>query len=122
MKVVMLLLSFLFPLAALSFAADATVVMDRSGCHDYFVADGTKGYYLLQWFGGYNPGVGDRMTGDLTSYGVKDVYYNGSESKKGKVQVEDFLLSKNSVMDKYQKKCSSPGPRERSTLLNRGTV
>jgi hypothetical protein len=28
------------------------VVAARSGCHDYFVADGPQGYYLLEWYGG----------------------------------------------------------------------
>jgi hypothetical protein len=86
-------------------ASQVVVVAVRSGCHDYFVADGPQGYYLLEWYGGYSPDEGDVIIGELGSYGFKDVFYprNGA---KGRLYVDDFLLSQSSAIEKYAEKCS----------------
>jgi hypothetical protein len=81
------------------------VVAARSGCRDYFVADGPQGYYLLEWYGGYSPSEGDVILGDLGGFGFKDVFYPGNESK-GRLYVDDFLLSRSAVVEKYAEKCS----------------
>jgi hypothetical protein len=81
------------------------VIAARSGCHDYFVADGPQGYYLLEWYGGYSPTEGDVVIGDLGGYGFKDVFYPGNGAK-GRLYVDDYLLSRSSVIEKYAEKCS----------------
>ncbi|MGJ4888849.1 hypothetical protein ACQR1Y_11675 [Bradyrhizobium sp. HKCCYLRH3099] len=81
------------------------VVAARSGCHDYFVADGPQGYYLLEWYGGFSPSEGDVILGELGSYGFKDVYYP-VQGSKGRLYVDDFLLSRSKVVEKYAEKCS----------------
>jgi hypothetical protein len=83
---------------------DVVVIYKRGGCHDYFVADGPKGLYLLEWYGGYDPSEGDTLVGDLGGYGFKDVYYPNQDSK-GRVYVDDYLLSQSSAAEKYAEKC-----------------
>jgi len=83
-------------------ADDGYVVKTFSGC-DYFVADGPRGLYVLEWFGGYDPSEGDTITGEIGSYGMKDVTYNHSYS--GRVWVEDFLESSEAAMEEIRDHC-----------------
>ncbi len=87
-----------------AFAEKGQVVLYQSGCRSYFVADGPKGYYLLEWYGGYDPSVGDVIVGDIASYGMKDVYYPRVD-REGRVYVDDYMLSKTRVIEKYREKC-----------------
>jgi len=77
--------------------ARVNIVLRVQGC-DYFIADGPKGYYLLEWYGGYDPDKGDRIFGDLGGYGFKDIVYDGGQ--EGRVYVDDYLLSKSSALEK----------------------
>jgi hypothetical protein len=52
--------------------APIEIVLRVSGC-DYFVADGPNGYYILEWYGGYDPGKGDGIYGEIRSYGFKNI-------------------------------------------------
>ena len=81
----------------------AVVVFYPSGC-DYFIADGSKGFYLLEWYSGYDPSEGDLIVGDIGSYGFKDVYYP-KQDRTGRVYVEDYLLSESSVIEEYNDQC-----------------
>lgn len=82
------------------------VVLKPKGCHGYFLADGDSGgIYLLEWFGGYDPEVGDSITGEINSFGFKDVFYKDS-NQSGRVWVDDYLLSKSRAMEKIQSKCN----------------
>lgn len=78
------------------------VVKTFSGC-DYFIADGPNGYYVLEWYGGYDPSEGNTIVGEINSYGMKDVLYNGTNS--GRVWVEDFLESNSQAMDEIVDHC-----------------
>ena len=81
------------------------VVAKPRGCRGYFLADGDAGgVYLLEWYGGYVPAVGDSILGDLRSYGFKDVYYPSS-SAKGRVYVDDYMLSTSRAREKLADKC-----------------
>lgn len=86
-------------------AGGVTVVAYQSGCRGYFIGDGPSGYFLLEWYGGYDPSVGDVMIGDLAGYGFKDVFYPAIGSQ-GRVYVDDYLLSRERVIEKYREKCS----------------
>ena len=79
-----------------------TVVLRVRGC-DYFVADGPQGYYLLEWYGGHDPSKGDGIFGELSSFGFKDVMYEGGQD--GKVYIDDYMLSKDRVIEKIREKC-----------------
>lgn len=84
------------------YADTGEVVKTFSGC-DYFIADGPRGYYVLEWYGGYDPDEGDTINGEIGSYGIKDVLYNGNRS--GRVWVEDFLESSSGAMDEIRDHC-----------------
>ena len=100
MKIVAFLLAFFVAMAALG---DVGVVAKRfAGC-DYFIADGPRGLYVLEWYGGYDPKEGDRIVGDIGSYGLKEVVYNGS--RRGRVWVEDYLESASAAMEEIRDHC-----------------
>ena len=84
---------------------DITVVTHLTRCRDYFLADGPQGYYLLEWYGGHSPSVGDTIIGELGSYGFKDVYYPKADVQ-GRVYVDDYLLSRSRAKEKYAEKCN----------------
>lgn len=92
-------------LSTYAFADKGVVVLYESGCRSYFIVDGPRGYYLIEWYGGHDPSKGDVIIGDISSYGFKDVYYP-KQDREGRVYVDDYLLSKDSVIDKYRNKCS----------------
>jgi len=81
-----------------------TVIYRIRGC-DYFAADGPAGLYILEWYGGYDPDVGDVLIGYERGYGFKTVTYlkNG---RQGRVWAEDYLLSTDSAARTLSEKCS----------------
>jgi len=81
-----------------------TVVFRISGC-DYFLDNGPQGYYLLEWYGGHDPSVGDAFVGYERGYGFKNVIYIQSGST-GRVWAEDYLLSRDSAAEKITEKCN----------------
>lgn len=94
-------LLLLLPVAA--FGDKATVILKVRGC-DYFLADGLRGIYLLEWYGGYDPNRGDTIIGEIGSYGFKTVFYLGKD-REGRVYVEDYDLSKSDALEKLAEKC-----------------
>jgi hypothetical protein len=85
-------------------ADKAVVVLYLAGCRSYFIAEGPRGYYLLEWYGGYDPSKGDIIIGDIGSYGFKNVYYP-KQDREGRVYVDDYMLSQDRVIEKYRDKC-----------------
>ena len=82
--------------------APIEIILRISGC-DYFIADGPNGYYVLEWYGGYDPDQGDGIYGEIRSYGFKDVIYgNGRE---GRIYVDDYALSKSRALEILRSKC-----------------
>ena len=84
--------------------ADRAVVVATYGSCDYFIADGPKGLYVLEWFGGKIPSEGDIFFGDVGSYGMKRIEYQNGGS--GKVWVEDFLESSSAAMEEIVDHCN----------------
>lgn len=83
-----------------------TVIFKRSGCRGYFLADGDAGgVYLLEWYGGYDPSVGDAIVGKMNSYGFKDVFYP-MKNQSGRVWVDNYMLSKSRAIEKISEKCN----------------
>lgn len=82
--------------------ASIRVVLRVSGC-DYFIADGPRGLYLLEWYGGYDPSRGDGILGEIRGYGFKDILY--AQGQEGRVYVDDYLLGKDSALEKIREKC-----------------
>ena len=85
-------------------AAKGDVIYYKSEC-DYYIVETNMGYVLLEWYGGNDPSEGDTLVGDYESYGMKDIY-NLTADSETKVWVEDFWLSKDSVLEKYYDKCN----------------
>jgi len=83
-------------------AASITIVFRKRGC-DYFLADGPRGLYILEWYGGHDPDRGDGILGDIDGYGFKDVLYTGGAD--GRVYVEEYLLSKDRALEELAEKC-----------------
>ncbi len=83
--------------------AKGVVVYYPIDCH-YYIVESSRGYTLLEWYGGYDPNVGDTLAGDFESYGLKDIIDEtiGTETK---AYVEDFLLGQQSVFEKYKERC-----------------
>ncbi len=84
-------------------AAQGEVVLKKSGC-DYYIVETNNGFVLLEWYGGNDPDVGDTIVGDFEKYGMKTLH-NLTHDKQTKVWVEDFWLSKDSAIKKYNEKC-----------------
>jgi hypothetical protein len=81
------------------------IILKPNGCRDYFLADGDAGgIYLLEWYGGYDPDVGDIIIGNIKSYGFKDVMYI-NKNMTGRVYVDDYMLSESSAIAKLKEKC-----------------
>jgi len=95
-------IAFFFCSTSLS-ADEGYVVNTFNGC-DYFIADGTNGLYVLEWYGGHDPSEGDTIEGEIGSYGMKEVTYNGYFS--GSVWVEDFLESNSAARDEINDHCN----------------
>ncbi len=102
LAVLAVLIAFLFP--SIASAAKGIVVYYKSGC-DYYIVETNMGYVLLEWYGGNDPSEGDTLVGDYETYGMKDIY-NLTADSETKVWVEDFWLSKDSVVEKYYDKCN----------------
>lgn len=89
-----------------SFSPEIKVVFKKSGCRSYFLADGDSGgIYLLEWYGGYDPSEGDVIIGDMRGFGFRDVFYP-QKNAKGKVYVDDYLLSTSRAIEKMKDKCN----------------
>ena len=95
--------ALVFLLADVCFADKAVIVLYRSGC-DYFIAKGRSGFYLLEWYGGYDPSEGDLIFGAIDSYGFHEAYYPSLDTE-GNIYVEDYWLSKSQALEEYIEYC-----------------
>ena len=84
--------------------ADVGVVVKRFGSCDYYIVDGTKGLYVLEWYGGHDPYEGEKIVGNIGSYGMKDVVFP-TTNNRGRVWVEDFLESASSALEIIRDHC-----------------
>lgn len=82
------------------------VVYFKSSC-SYFVVNTVLGYAVLRLVEGKSIRVGDVLTGDFESYGMKNIY-NSSRKLSCNVMVENFWLSKDRAMEIYYEKCIQP--------------
>lgn len=100
-KIFIFIVILIVPMTA--HASNGVVAYYKSGC-DYFIVETTKGYAILEWYGGYDPNEGDVITGDFEIYGIKKIY-NITADQETNVWVEDFWLSKDRAIEKYIDKC-----------------
>ena len=97
MKKIFLLALFAIEFAHASPVAGIVVVGER-GCQrrDYIVIDTAMGYVYAQQYAG-NFDKGDKVVGELNTYGFKDVRVNSST---GRLWIDDFAMSKTRVSEK----------------------
>lgn len=81
----------------------ATVVYKQNGC-DYMILENSSGFIFAEWMGGNDPDQGDNIAGNFKSYGTKE-FYNDSRRSKTKLWVDDYMLSKESALEKMNDKC-----------------
>lgn len=74
-----------------------------SGC-DYFLVSTTRGYDLLEWYGGHDPDKGDEIVGNYESYGFHDVI-DDTVDESFRVYTEDYALSRTSGLEQLAEKC-----------------
>lgn len=82
----------------------AFVVYKQSSC-DYFILDNGSGYIVAEWMGGNDPEMGDKITGDFNSFGIKD-FYNQSRERNCKLWIDGYLLSIDRVLEEIRDKCN----------------
>jgi hypothetical protein len=87
-----------------SFAASRAAVVKRiSGC-DYFMVSATKGYAVLEWYGGYDPDTDDVLIGKIEEYGMHDII-DDTADESVTIWVEDYLLSRGRALELLVDKC-----------------
>lgn len=79
------------------------VVYNKGGCKSRYVVETNLGYTILEWYGGNDPSEGDVLVGDIDSYGFKDLY-NTTKDVSTRVYVEDYMLSKSRLTEKFFEK------------------
>jgi regulator of replication initiation timing len=82
----------------------AIVVFKQSSC-DYFIIENNSGYVLVEWMGGNDPDLGDKIIGSFNSFGTKE-FYNKTKETKCNLWVDDYMLSKDNALEKIRDKCN----------------
>ena len=85
----------------MSWSATGIVVHNQSGCSSRYVVETSRGHAILEWFGGNDPMEGNKVAGDFESYGMKTIY-NVTNNSEARVWVEDYMLSKSSLIEKMR--------------------
>ena len=91
-------------LASVVQAAEGVVVHSRAGCKGRLIVQSATGFVILELFSGIEPNEGDRLSGDLNSYGIKDLQ-NMSRGTNVRVWVDDFGMSRTRATEKIAAFC-----------------
>lgn len=79
------------------------VAEDTPGC-DYFIVETSGGYSLLEWYGGViSIWTGDKVSGDLHSYGFTDIQIEGRGEMR--VWIEDYWMSEGDAQEYFYGNC-----------------
>lgn len=84
------------------FAEKGTVVKRVSGC-DYYAVYVPSGYAVLEWYGGWDPDVGDWISGSFKTYGLHTFFINSDEETEA--YVEDWGLSREDALEQLSENC-----------------
>jgi hypothetical protein len=77
-----------------------TKVQSRS---DWFLVETSRGYALLEWFGGTSPSENQQFYGNVHKFGFVELS-SKIGSRRMKVWVDDYALSKQSALEKLAEK------------------
>lgn len=91
-------LTFIFAIIIPSFlsAAKGEILLEKG---DYYVIDTGLGCSIVERYGGNVLWKGNKVVGDLESYGFKDIY-NLSNRNETRVYVEDYLLDEEEAIER----------------------
>ena len=104
--VTLLLIALLvfFPAIVLSSSVTGIVVLEATPGCDHFVVETSGGYSLLEWYGGVvTIWEGDKVFGEIHSYGFKDIYIDGRGEMR--VWVEDYWMSESDTLEYFHSNC-----------------
>lgn len=103
LPVVVSAILYLVPWAA-SAESGVVALEDTPGC-DRFILETSLGYVLVEWYGGviaiYE---GDAVHGDLHSFGLKDIYFEGRGEMR--VWIEDYMQDEEEALEYFNEECS----------------
>ena len=74
-------------------------------CSNYFAVKSGDEYALLEWYGGYQPQKGDKVSGEFGHFGYQDIAVQPGGAKM-RAYVADYGLSLDDANDKLQQKCN----------------
>jgi len=74
-------------------------------CSDYFVVKTDDGYAVLEWYSGYKPDEGDKVSGEFGLFGYRDISVQPGGANIH-AWVEDYGLSLDDANDKLKGKCN----------------
>ena len=84
-------------------ASQGTVTKRISGC-DYFMVNATRGYAVLEWYGGHDPDTGDSLIGKFEEYGMHEIVDETADDSL-RVWTEDYALSRSRALEILVDKC-----------------
>ena len=103
MQIATILAALLLVPATVHAEVGYVVLEDTPSC-DYFVVETGSGYVLLEWYGGIVSVLdGDKVIGDLHSYGMKTIYVEGRGEMR--VWIEDYLMDEEAALDYFYTNC-----------------
>lgn len=90
------LLAFSFQAYSQTVGVVGVVVVGEGKCskRDRIVIETNMGFSLVEQYSG-NFDRGDKVVGEINSYGIKDVLVNG---RSGRVYVDDYMASKDKAI------------------------
>jgi len=91
-------------LVSAAVADTGVVVLEDTPSCDHFIIETSGGYTLAEWYGGaVSVWEGDRVYGDLNSYGFKTIFIDGRGEMR--VWIDDFWASRTKALEFYYQEC-----------------
>lgn len=81
----------------------AEVYKKIPGC-DYMILEWDGDYYVAEWMGSYDPDEGDRIQGELHSFGTKTCYVPRRD-RETRLYIEDYSISLSRAWEIIRDKC-----------------
>ncbi|WP_337846832.1 hypothetical protein [Sphingomonas sp.] len=91
------------PPTAAADLVEGIVVYDK-GCGSRFIVETNRGFALVESYGITTPDAGGKVVGNIDSYGFTTIYVV-AQDRLLKVYVDDYMLTKDRVIQKLREKC-----------------
>lgn len=83
-------------LSVISLFADKGEIVFEKGNH--YIIETNRSYTVAEWYGGDFPNEGNRVIGDLNTYGLTDIY-NISNRSEISVYIKDYFLNEDDAFE-----------------------